>query len=207
MFSEVNNFFPIAPISSFIRLSKPVICAIFTVRNALPKKAAIFPAVPPFSKPSNRFPIASLIAIIISHRYFPQSISLSIVPRPSPNSSQFVFLRMPIRNPTRSPMKSFNDFPASSHFILENAVFNPSVTFISRISHLTVLVKFSNDSKTPFNPSVRVSSISEKSTLSKSPFTVFPRAFPISAHPVKPASFFLDMSVTKPFSKCQEIMK
>ena len=72
--SDPIIFFPIAPISNFTRLPIPVISAIFTARNAFPRKAAILPAVPPSSNPSNRPPIVVLIASMTCHRCFPQSI-------------------------------------------------------------------------------------------------------------------------------------
>ena len=180
--SDPISFFPIAFSSNFTRSLIPVISAIFTAINALPRKAAILPAVPLASMPSNRPPSDLTTAFITCFRCPSQSTCVSISPTPFPKASQSVFSAISTRNPHRLSRKASNLRPFAFQSNSDTKVLIPPAMLFTNHDQSKRSVKLYNDVNAPFNPVANVSPISERENLDTAPFRPSATACPISLY-------------------------
>ena len=180
--SEPINFFPRNPTSSFMRLSNPVISAIFTAKNTLLRKDTTLPAVPPASIPSNRPPNALTIALITCFRCPTQSTWEIKVPMPAPKDSQFVFSAIFSSALHRSSRNTSSFCPFSSHLNSDTKVLIPFAMLSTSSDQSKLSEKLYNDVNAPFNPVASVSATSEREIWDIAPFRHSATAFPISLY-------------------------
>ena len=158
----------------------PVISAIFTAINALPKKAAIFPAVPLVSKPSNKPPSVRAIVVITCFRCFTQLICPSISPIPWPKASQSVFSAISTSELHKLFRKASSLRPLFFQSNSEIKVLIPPAMLFTRPVQSNRRVKLYNVVNAPFRPVASVSAISRKEILEQIPLRPSAIAFPIS---------------------------